>query len=223
MTKANKLILPKDKNGRIIRKKKNKGGRPKNCKTKPPLEVTEEVARGLLAERDATIPNNILAKGIPEKSKVDYKYFAEAFKALKAQWEGKVPDVKPKGDETRRYTPLKMFQNCCMFFEFTLDACKPLTFSGMAMFMGMKRVDMFHSIHRQALAPEYHFIYEFASFIEMYNEFAAHQKQNPAGPIFIMKNIGWKDKLEIEATPTDGSLTDEERGDAQKRIKNFSE
>ena len=57
----------------------------------------------------------------------------------------------------------------------------------------------------------------------MYNEYAAQKKQNPAAPIFILKNFGWADKFEIEASQTQGALTDTERTEAQKRISEFSE
>ena len=164
-----------------------------------------------------------MAKGV--KDKADYEYFEMAFAAIKQKWEGKIPDRHPRrGEGTfRRYTPRKMFENLCQFVEFTLAARQPLTITGMGLFMGIRRKDMFKSLHMRTLHKSYHFIYDVATFCEMYCEFAAQKRQNPAGPIFILKNFGWQDKIEIEATSTDGALTEVERREAQDRIKNFSE
>jgi hypothetical protein len=109
----------------------------------------------------------------------------------------------------------------------TLNANQPLTITGVGLFMGLYRKQIWGLLgDRDGTLkrwPEFEFLFDFASFVELYNEYAAHKKQNPAGPIFILKNFGWKDKLEIEASTTQGALTDEERAAAQKRIAEFSE
>ena len=204
-----------------------KQGRPPGVKSKKSIFITDDMAKGILAER---VPINRKTKalklnsGVKPQDKNDYAYMALVFSSIKARWENKVEDIHPRTGlgQYMRDTPAMMFNNCAKYFEVTLDACRPLTLTGMGLFFGIHRKQIFKVLAAD-LAPEYYFVYEFAQFVEMYNEFAAHRKQNPAGPIFILKNLGWKDKLEIEATATEGSLTDDERRDAQKRISNFSE
>ena len=67
------------------------------------------------------------------------------------------------------------------------------------------------------------FLKDCVEFVENYIEFTGQKKQNPAFNIFWLKNRGWKDKFEIEASSTQGALTEEEREEAQRRIKQFSE
>jgi len=221
-----KLVMEKDESGKFVgREKKLKDkkpkGRPKKRKDQPPMDVTKEVAETILSERAQN--GRAMEKGFRDAD--GYAYFEMAFRALKAEYEGKVPNYHPpQGEGTfRRYTPRKMFENLCKFVEFTLQAKQPLTITGMGLFMGIRRKDMFRVLHTRVLHKSYHFIYDFASFCEMYCEFSAQKRQNPAGPIFILKNFGWVDKIEIEATSIEGAFTEVERKEAQKRISNFSE
>jgi hypothetical protein len=121
-----------------------------------------------------------------------------------------------------------MWTNIKSFFDLTIEYGQPLTITGMALFAGMDREYLNNmALHGRSgdstLPKELYFLMDCRKFVENYNEFAAHKKQNPAGPIFILKNFGWKDKFEIEASSTQGALTEQEREAAQKRIQAFSE
>lgn len=191
--------------------------------TKSPEEVKKFVAK-----REERKHNIINAAKMTDD---DYKYLGGLFEGLCMKYDQmEIRDAQPRAKKRLpgpklRYTPRQMYDSCAQYIKITIEAQQPLTASGMALFLGINRRGLFDVLHktRRKEFPEYAFVYDFAAFIEMYNEYAAHRKQNPAGPIFIMKNFGWKDKMEIEATATEGALTDEERAEAQKRIKNFSE
>jgi hypothetical protein len=194
---------------------------------KPPINPTPKYIEKFIEERKVNANKNMsMVKLLKDP---DYKYLWDSFQMLKESYDQKgIKDKHPKGQELRRYTPRQMFDNCVKYIENTLKASQPLTITGMGLFMGFHRVQIFEMLNtktgqRLHEYPEYSFIFDFADFIEMYNEYAAHKKQNPAGPIFILKNFGWKDKFEIEASATQGAMSDEEREAAQKRISEFSE
>lgn len=127
-------------------------------------------------------------------------------------------DTKTK---TFRYTPRQMWTNARKYMEYSIEHGQPLTLSGVATFCDIDTTALFNAAENY---PEgYGFLLQIRKFIIMYNELAAHKKQNPAGPIFLLKNLGFKDKFEIEAGPTQGALSEAERAEAQRRIAEFSE
>jgi hypothetical protein len=198
-------------------------------KTKPivvvdPMDVEKFV-------RSRSLKQHNSPAGIPKAKKKDFEYLSGIFETMVAFYDQKgIKDemVKLEGvnrGRPARYTPRRMFDNAVAYMRVTIAACQPLTITGLGMFMGIHRKEFFMLLNNTKIRemPEYGFMYDFADFIEMYNEYAAHIKQNPAGPIFILKNFGWKDKFEIEASSTMGALTDEEREVAQRRLATFSE
>lgn len=191
---------------------------------KPPIIPTPEYEKAFIEERAIALKKTSRAKISTDDNQYLLKMFYEMVKCHTASG---IPDVKPKGQEMRRYTPFQMFTNCVRYMELTVEAHQPLTITGVGLFMGLRREQLFQMLNAKSQNlneyPEYSFIFDFADFVEMYNEYAAHKKQNPAGPIFILKNFGWKDKFEVEASSTMGALTDAERNEAQLRIAKFSE
>ena len=190
---------------------------------KPPVEATEEYTEKFLEERKETLNKHM---NLVKISKDDKQYLLDAFEMLiQKHLDRGIEDklVKPN----MRYTPRQMFDCCVQYMRSALGSGQPLTITGMGLFMGLHRKQIWLLLGDAEVTlkkwPEFDFLFDFASFVEMYNEYAAHKKQNPAGPIFILKNFGWKDKFEIEASSTQGALTDEEREIAQRRIANFSE
>jgi hypothetical protein len=200
-------------------------------KLMPPIKGSKIKPGGLVSEEKALefIKKDLSHSSI-NKMKVserDKLYLSSAFNALVSTHDrNSLPTERPKFG-FRRYSPLDMFDNCVKYIQVTIDAEQPLTITGMGLFMALERKQIFEFMGKKGKVlkehPEYAFVFDFASFIEMYNEYAAHKKLNPAGPIFILKNFGWKDKFEIEATATRGALTDEEREEIQRRMANISE
>lgn len=198
-------------------------------KTKP-IVVVDPMDVEAFVKKRALIQHNV-ASGIPKAKKKDFEYLSGIFETMVAFYDQKgIKDEQvtinaTNGGRPHRYTPRRMFDNAVAYMRVTIAACQPLTITGLGMFMGIHRKEFFTLLNDTKMRdkPEYGFMYDFADFIEMYNEYAAHIKQNPAGPIFILKNFGWKDKFEIEASSTMGALTDEEREVAQQRLAAFSE
>ena len=206
------------------RKKKKKLGKAgrKPGKDKAPLDLRPEVIKELIAEREAVTnkQNRVAALKDP-----DFSYLYQIFDAMVNRYET-LPDKEVEFENKfLRYTPKKMMENATTFIEATLGAKQPLTITGLGLFLGMHRKQLFNLLNSDTIKEDkrFEFIYDFCDFIEMYNEYAAHRKQNPAGPIFILKNFGWKDKFEIEASSTQGALTEAERALAQKRVSGIAE
>lgn len=191
---------------------------------KPPIEITPEYQEHFLENREEELKKNFY--NIVKVNHDDREYLLGAFETIVQYWEGKgISDEKPW--PTMRHSPKEMFDRCVSYVRMTLNAKQPLTITGIGLFMGLYRKQIWLLLGDRLGTlkkwPEFDFLFDFASFVELYNEYAAHKKMNPAGPIFILKNFGWKDTLEIETSSTRGALTDEERSAAQKRIAEFSE
>jgi hypothetical protein len=151
-------------------------------------------------------------------------YLVAMFHEFKRQVDEVVPKKRSKHlDKRYRYSPLQMWNNVCRYFEATILMGNPLTVSGMGRFLGMTSQGLFTFRKNPNLDDGYNFIHDCIAFIEMYNEISLHKRQNPAGSIFVLKNMGWKDKIELDARVTAGALTDEERVAAQRRLAKFNE
>lgn len=200
--------------------------------------MTDEDTKAFIAKREKETSGMVhQPKAIKKVIKTeDQEYLLRHFEILKNQFdraslsEERIshPGVSVDSDmrQTFRFPPAMMYDNAVKYIESTIEANQPLTISGMSLFMGINRKMMFLMMHRTEMksTPQFSFIYAFCNFIEMYNEYVAHKKQNPAAPIFILKNFGWSDKFEIEASAkTEGALSEQERNEAQKRLSMFSE
>ena len=188
------------------------------AKTRKPVIPTDEYAKQFVKSR-RNIPTHTL-KGI---QKADRDYLMSLFLMLKESFRGKVTNELQHTEKKFRYTPRQMYHNAMKYMKVTIEAGQPLTITAMGLFMGIRASQFFDMLRTRHLPPAYRFVYDCADFIESYNEWAAHRKQNPAGPIFILKNFGWRDKMEIEASAKKGALTEREREEAQKRLSQFSE
>lgn len=196
-------------------------GKEEQYETDYPVDVTMEKGRELAQAREDIIKKpKAKLKGIRLEDKI---YLSLLFDSFQAMCENQYEFSDRKIKETHRYSPVQLWRNTVAYFRVTIDSGQPLTLSGLAMFNGYSRKQLFNFMHTQSLPEEFYFLFEAAKFVEMYNEYAAHKKQNPAGPIFILKNFGWTDKIQVESTSTDAALTPDERSDQQKRIDNFSE
>ena len=201
--------------------------RTKGAKNKNRGAISDEKAAELALARQKNISNS---PTLTKMSTIDRNYLKSMLGAFVVAVEPTLIDGEiPNTNKKFKYTPKQMFANIVKFFEVSLDMGQPLTITGMAMFCGMSREYVLNlslgkpTGNMEKVPEEYGFLIEARRFVENYNEYAAHKKQNPAGPIFILKNFGWKDKLEIEAHSNGAALSEEERKVAQERIHNFSE
>jgi hypothetical protein len=120
-----------------------------------------------------------------------------------------------------KYSPWELAQKGFFYLRSAINANQPLTLTGLSMSMGV------NSSYLRSSRPDENGEYAFISqrlrgFIEMYNETALSVRQNPVGAIFVLKNIGWKDNMDINVRAV-LPMTEEERENAKTRIKNFSE
>ena len=187
--------------------------------TRPPIIADDAYAKKF-AEKKAI--NQHKSPSLVKMAATDREYLRGMFDVFRLAVEPKIKDGEFHSTRKFRYTPRQMWENTKKYFEVTIEYGQPLTIMGIATFNGVSRDDLMNSAVVK-LPEEYHFLLDCAKFVETYNEYAAHRKQNPAGPIFILKNSGWKDKFEIEANSNPGALSETERAEAQKRIGNFTE
>jgi len=191
----------------------------KGQKRKAPLVLTDETATALAEKR-------VITKKMPTLIKTaahDREYLLGMFDILKMSVELDIIEGPAESNtNTYRYTPRQMWENTKKYFEATIRYGQPLTITGIAMFNDLDGADLRRK-DIKALPKEFGFLIKCASFVEMYNEYAAHRKLNPAGPIFILKNFGWKDTFTVEGNATQGALSEAERAEAQKRVADFSE
>lgn len=174
--------------------------------------------------------NNLKLKGAKRE---DINYLLGLLKELYDLYDGQLKDEMPVIEQTetdftksvtRRYTPKQMFDNGIRYFQITLVYEQPITLVGLSMFMGFSRVQLASFLNNPNMHEAYSFLKDFVSFCEMFNEYAAHKKQNPAGAIFILKNFGWSDRIDMNVNATStGEMSYDERKEAQKRIDNFTE
>lgn len=182
-----------------------------------PLVVSDAMAMEFASKKRV---NNIYK--FVKMEERDKLYLSGMLEILIAQIEPLVPDGEvPYKTKEFRHTPRQLWENIKKYFQITIEMGQPLTISGIVALCGLSKKYFFNE-PKISVPKEYAFLEECKKFVEMYNEFAAHKKMNPAGPIFILKNFGWKDKIDITAS-TPGALTEEERAAAQKRLAEFSE
>ncbi len=163
------------------------------------------------------------------KSDDDIGYLITILKEIYDHYEPITPDEQVELDENvvvRQYTPKQMLDGIMRYFEITFKRGQPITITGMAMFMGLTRYRLmqYRELYESGrLNKHYHFLIECVNLCEMYNEYCVHKKQNPAGAIFILKNFGWQDRMDINTHIELGGMTETERETQQKNISNFSE
>ena len=166
------------------------------------------------------VPNK--SPGLLKLAAADRAYLRELWDVFRENIEPMIPEGEMSYNTKKyRYTPRQVWENTKRYFEFTIEHGQPLTLSGISAFNDLDAIDLFH--HNDNIDKEYKFLNTCRQFIILYNELAAQKKLNPAGPIFLLKNMGFKDKFEVEASSTQGALTEVERAEMQKRLTGFSE
>lgn len=194
---------------------------PKNKKRKTPFIADKKYAVDFAKSRSMD-KRGTRGAFLTPKDKQDKQYFLGLLEGIGKRIKPTLKDECAHKTSSYNFTPKQVFENTMAFMRITLEYGQPLTLTGLALFNDLEEEMLFGWNKKLSLPPEIGFINEFVKFVKMYNEYSAHKKHNPAGPIFILKNFGWKDKIEISA-PSSHSLTDAERETAQRRIAEFSE
>jgi len=114
-----------------------------------------------------------------------------------------------------RYTPRELFNVLVEYLASCIEYNQPPTILGAFEFNGMNRM----TIYDKKNSPGYEFLELFRAYINHYTASASMTKQNPAGPIFMLKNTaGMTDKIEVDSKNIDGAMDDDQREDTQARL-----
>lgn len=187
--------------------------------TKPPVIPTKEYVDEFVRKRNLPVHKGCAQVKLLDE---DRKYILGMLAAFDAETRPTIdPNLKVHGKN--RYTPIQMYEAIMAYFKASLENGQPITITGIGLFCGIDKWDFHEMVNKKDLNPAYKFIKKCVEFMEMYIEFTGQKKQNPAFQIFWLKNRGWRDKFEIEATSTQGALTEDEREAAQKRIQAINE
>lgn len=116
-------------------------------------------------------------------------------------------DEKNKGGRPRKYQSVEQFDAAVQAY---LDHCsnpdnnEPITWTGLCLFMGFYgRAELDNYLEYDGFSNS---VKKAKSLVEFAYEKRLVQSDKPAGPIFALKNFGWRDKTEVDLANPDGSL-----------------
>jgi len=160
--------------------------------------------------------------GLTKLEERDKEYLLQTLDAFESSVLSNIDHNAPGLTNSMR-KPIEMATIIMQYFRFCITGGMAITISGIGIYLGMNKTEFQNKCNNPEKDPNMAFLQKCVYFVEMYMEYTAQRKQNPAFQIFWLKNRGWVDRLELSATTTPGALSDEERDVAQKRIANFSE
>lgn len=103
-----------------------------------------------------------------------------------------------KGEEAEREIPNPEEEGDFIVEKYWLRNPEPPTITGLCLFLGFESRQSFHDY---AEKDDFSYALKKARMqIECEYEKSLHFARNPAGSIFALKNLGWKDKQEVENT-----------------------
>lgn len=200
---------------------KKKNGRPFGAKTKPPIILEPNFLKEMAIERAQAAEHRALkVKKGADAGEIEYllSLLEEFDRAVRPT----VPVISTATGQ-RRFTPIQLYEAVLSYFQNCIKYGRNMTISHLCWYCGYDRQGFLDFTNGKDADPNYAFLKTCLAFMEGHIEYRAQDKQNPAFHIFWLKNRGWKDKFEVEASSTMGALTAEEREIAQKRIAEFSE
>lgn len=101
-----------------------------------------------------------------------------------------------KGEEAEREIPNPDEEGDFITETFWIRKPEPPTITGLCLFLGFESRQSFHDYSER---PEFSYTLKRARMrIECEYEKSLQFARNPAGSIFALKNLGWKDKQEVE-------------------------
>lgn len=193
----------------------------KGSKKQPPV-ILEKALTKEMAEKRANAVKDATFFRNKKATQEDIAYNLSLLDAFDKVTRPTVPlDAKLHGN--RRYTPIQLYEAMLGYFHICLENGRYMTISHLTWFCGFDKNHFDKILNGTAEDKSYDFVRDFVGFMAGHIEYAAQDKQNPAFQIFWLKQRGWKDKYEIEASSTIGALTEAERAANIKRIAEFSE
>ena len=119
-----------------------------------------------------------------------------------------VEDIKPAkhagGRPLKFRTSAELFRKGMEYIDICNDKKEPITITGLAIHLDTTR-DVLCDYENKYGDEFSRTVKKLKHRVENYIETQVHKNKNPAGPIFLLKNFGWTDRMEVEhsgLTPT---------------------
>ena len=112
--------------------------------------------------------------------------------------------ANPVGRPRKYSSPEEFDARVDEYAQYCKEEMEPVTWSGLALFLGFANRSC---IDEYGKRPEFSYSVKRAkAFVEWNYEKMLAGGSNAAGSIFALKNMGWKDKHEVDNTSSDGSM-----------------
>jgi len=130
-----------------------------------------------------------------------------------------------------KFTPKELIDKGMAYFRFTLKHKRNMAIYGMALHMGMdvqvitrmeQKNDYGSAYHNDIYKP---IVRTFKTLVGLFHEEMGSDKINPNFNIFVLKALrnGFEESMDLNVTPQNTGLTDEERAKLRQQVKNFTE
>jgi len=129
--------------------------------------------------------------------------------------------VTRKGGRPYLYSPREIGEQMVIYFRKCVKYEWPFTITGLCLSLGISRQGLL-KMERSSNDEFVDIVKKGKGMVEFYCELQVHVSPNPSFPIFVLKNMGWSDKL-IGEKRVNAGLSARERAEAIERINNFSE
>jgi hypothetical protein len=131
--------------------------------------------------------------------------------------------VTSRGGRPYLYSPKEISELMIRYFRNCIDHYQPITITGLCLQLGISREGM-RKMEKSSSKELGDIIKKGRQIVEAYYEYLLLSLPNPSFAIFVLKNMGWSDKMEIKSrSSASGALTEEDREEMKRRIRNFSE
>lgn len=119
------------------------------------------------------------------------------------------------------YSPKEICDRMVIYFRNCANNNIPFMITALCISIGISR-ERFRQLEKSSNDQFVDTIKKGKQMIEFYWETQAQTMPNPAWAIFILKNLGWSDKVRIE-NRTSIEISNKEKAEALERAKNFTE
>lgn len=148
-------------------------------------------------------------------------YFETDMRATTTKGFDKRSSVTKQGGRPYSYSPREIGEKMVIHFRRCIEYDEPFTVSGLCVELGISREGM-RQMEKSSNDELVAMIKKGKQIVECYWEYVGQLMPNPSFAIFVLKNMGWSDKRTNKAKAR-ARLSNKERIEAMKRIKNFSE
>jgi len=129
--------------------------------------------------------------------------------------------VTIRGGRPYSYSPREIGEQMVKHFRSCVENNKPFTISGLCLLLGVTR----EGVRKMENSSNYELVVMIKKgkyMVEFYWEYAGQIMPNPSFAIFVLKNMGWREKQTIDTRVSVG-MSYEERKIAQERLRKIYE